>query len=655
MAAARDPNRKRKPGGRDWVRLGIAHRLNLLSGDSSNKEPGISSFNDTFPSTQSNIDASDNSLDTTLVRPFSRSQTRTFPQSSKEKVINMAKFPSIDATLGENGKGSTEVEYAVAHSETAQLRQLQPVPDDFQDLKNHPKKELCEKLVFDTQMRALELAVRSEQGGKQSRQDTKLFVEIWESRLLPKIEQVLDENVEGEYTVNVSRGPEPGERTIVIMTAVLIGNDIKRQLRESKSNMLPSNLDSTTIVMFRQGRVEFLADPETSLSRVSSGDSEDSCINPLNTEWSPDPAIGDSVGWKTESATLGPLLQIDEGFYRLICWHLFDDKGTNRRWDSAQPPQNLSTYCPSHIDSKDHHQHKVGDVVAYSGPMYNTSRLSVSINEGHVVTDWALVGSDEAIGGIPQPNIVHCRSTSGYIYNVEIKRDEDPASFLRTCEKDGLPPFVYSVGRTSGYTTGQLGLTHGRHRLSDGRKTKNWTVENVQPHNKKAVDEWIRAGMGVPGDSGAGVFGCWKNELLGQVWGRNTYAKNDQEPRFTFFTALADIYADIKEKMPGTSIVRLPTCSITDSIHSERDLAGHDTTWQTDDHSALYPNGEKWNVADLDEDCVDRDQEIKHRSAARSRRLGAVMAFGKKKNFFEPPGCQPFNKWAKVIIHAATF
>ncbi|KAI0428340.1 hypothetical protein F5Y09DRAFT_332658 [Xylaria sp. FL1042] len=633
--------------------------LKITSAESLNKTSVTNSINNKSTSNQSKAGGVlDNPPSTVPVRRLSRSHSKTFPQSHKEKVDNTVLYSSIDPRLLEMGKGNTEVEDDV--DEVARRKRLQPVPEGFQGLKTHPQKTYYEELAFDTQLKTLEVAVRREQGGqeKQSLQDSKLFVEIWESKLLPKIEQVLDDNVEGEYTVNVSRGPEPGKRTIVIMTAVLIANDVERQLRESKSDILPSDLDSTTIIIFRQGRVEFLADPETPLSRVSSHDSEDSVINPLNTDWSPDPAIGDSVGWKEESASLGPLLQVNEDFYRLVCWHLFDDKTTNREWTNAQPPQRLSTYCPSSFDSKGGHQHSIGDVVAYSGLMYKTTRLSISINEDHVVTDWALVQSPESNRIIPPPNIVRRCNTSADTYNVEITQAKDPASFLRTCEKKELSPMVYSVGRTSGYTTGQLGLTHGRHRLSNGRKTKNWTVENVQPHDGKAVSKWIRAGMGVPGDSGAGVFGFWGNELLGQIWGRNTYNKNHTDPRLTFFTALEDIYADIIEKMPRASEVRLPTRSLTDRIHSVRDPTGHEVTC-VGNHSALSPIREELSHIVLDEDYGEKDQENEHRSAAKSRRLDPVDAVRmfSKTHLFEPSDSQPLplTRWARVIIHAATF
>jgi hypothetical protein len=44
-----------------------------------------------------------------------------------------------------------------------------------------------------------------------------------------------------------------------------------------------------------------------------------------------------------------------------------------------------------------------------------------------------------------------------------------------------------------------------------------------------------------------------------------------------------------------------------------------------------------------------------HRSAATSRRLGPLAAVRKNATFINQPGCQPFQRWAKAIIHAATF
>ncbi|KAI0418813.1 hypothetical protein F5X98DRAFT_385444 [Xylaria grammica] len=617
------------------------HRLGLSRGELSSQIPVTKPPNDTSPPTQSTSPK--------CAKPISRVQSRTFPQSRKERMDKSMASSSIDSRLE---KGSAEVENAAARDEEALRKRRQPVPDDFGDLDKGTKKKLHDTVTFDAHVKLLEADVRREQGGRQSTdtQASKRFVEIWEARLLPRIEEVLDANIRGEYTVNVSRGPGPGNRTVVIMTEAPVTDAVEQRLREAKAEILPHDLDATTALVFRQGSVEFLADPGAALSRVSSHDSEDSCTSPVNTHWSPDPAIGDSVGWETEAATLGPLLQINQRFYRLVCWHLFDDRatgGTNYRWKLPNPPPGLSTYRPSPRDSRDWNH--AGDVVAYSGPMYATSRRSESIQNGDVVTDWALIESTEAIERTPQPNIVRRNvPTSTHTYDVQVTRDEDPASY-RQAFRD--KPWVYSVGRTSGYTTGQLGLTHGTHKLRSGKKTKNWTVENLSPGDAVAAREWTRAGMGVPGDSGAGVFGFWDDALLGQVWGRNAYTKQHTEPRLTFFAALADVRADILAKMPGgASAVVLPTPeSITECRgprEGDLDPVARDLAWPAGEHAALEPI-RKFDEADFKGDDRDQDHGVGRRSAATSR--AAVLALGKRVSLFEPP------RWAKVIIHAATF
>ncbi|KAI3318080.1 hypothetical protein HD806DRAFT_323746 [Xylariaceae sp. AK1471] len=648
---------------RDQVEL----ELDLTSGEPSIQTRATTPLDDNIFSPaesesepESNLGLADKPQETELARarPFSRTHSRTFPQSNREKKEADPVFPlSIDAILGKSDKAGNEVETEnVAHNEGIRWR---PVPKDFQSIDSFKQEKLYKKVAFETQMKALKLAIRQEQTGKRI-QDSKRFVAVWESKLLPKLEQVLDDNVQGEYTVSVTRSTEPGQRTITIMTAMSMSENVERQIQESKSGILPSDLDLTTTVMFREGRVEFLTDSGASLSRVSSCSSDDSCTGPLNIDWHPDPAIGDSVGWESESASLGPMLQIDQGFYRLVCWHLFDDKGTNRRCDTAQPPQGLSTYHPSDND-RDHgsgrNQTYIGDVAVYSGPMYRTSRLSVSVGphlQTSIVTDWALIDSAEARENIPQLNRVRRKMPhSPFICEIEVTQVKDPKSFRRACDNELLAPLVYSVGRTSGYTTGQLSEVPSLCKLGNGFKRKEWTIENEYPENKKAAEEWIRGGMGVPGDSGAGVFGCYKNELLGQVWGRNTYYKSNPEPRVTYFTSMSDIYADIREKMPGCASIQLPTrASITDSAQLERNPAVSDVTWRADPHPGLSAIREELNNVDLDDWD---DQELRHRSAATSRRLGALDALRKNVSFIDAPGCQPFQRWAKAIIHAATF
>jgi hypothetical protein len=614
---------------------------------------------DTFPTRESESepkhDVAENQEETEsfTVKPLPRTYSRTFPQAYREmKELDFEFLSSIDAQLGKSGQAGKAIEAeTAARNASTRSRRLQPVPEDFQAI-DDSKRKLLEDCVF--KMKAVKLEIRPEQAREQAQiiQNSKHFVKIWESRLLPELEKVLDDNVKEEYTVNVTRGSEPGQRTIVIMTVTSMSENVKGQLQKSKSTILPGDLDSATTVMFREGRVEFLTDPGSSmpLSRASTESSDDPCTSPLNTGWHRNPSIGDSVGWTTESATLGPMLQIDGKFYRLLCWHLFDDNGRNQKCSDPRPPEGLSTHHPSDSDCNPRDPNAktyIGDVCAYSGLMYRTSRSSVSIGQDsqtRVVTDWALIDSAEA--GSNRLNRVRRKmpDSDHRQSEVDVTQVQDPKSFLRGCENNLQPPHVYSVGRTSGYTTGQLSEIPAFCRLSGDVKTRNWAVENVESHNDKAVKEWISSGMGIPGDSGAGVFSLNGNELLGQIWGRNAYKKSNLNPRITYFTSMSDIYADIGEKMPGSVSIQLPTCQpIIASPRHEDDPVISDIIRQN------HPPREKWNEAYLNVD----DQD--HRSAATSRRLGPLAAVRKNATFINQPGCQPFQRWAKAIIHAATF
>ncbi|KAI1146161.1 hypothetical protein F4825DRAFT_456767 [Nemania diffusa] len=639
----------------------ISHKI--ISEDSS---PTTSRCDSAFSPTASELDISDRSQEMER-RSFPRTPSKSFPRSKKEEEKDPVDSSSIDSRIRD--------------TETKPGR-LHPEPEDQQEAHNQARQKLQEKQIFDAQLEELKTAMRTAQAGNDTMQASQRFVEIWEAQLLPRIEQVLDASVEGEYTVNVARGADPGTRTIVVMTANAVPSTVEQQIQDARAALLPGDLDASTTLMFRQGAVQFLTNPSPS---VPSSSAEDPCTSPRNKAWHPDPAIGDSVGWGESSATLGPTLQVDSRFYRLVSWHLFDDKGPNRACAALRPPRGLSTVHPSPRDSQGGRT-PMGDVAAYSGRMHLTSRPASSIPAAHVVTDWALLECPE---GIPKPNIVRRRargdldtpspspfssspSSSSSIHahadtiEREITRSTDPGSFLRQCSASGLDPLVYAVGRTSGYATGLLGLSHGVYRLPDGRKTKNWTVDDAggKPHGAASAREWIRGGMGVPGDSGAGVFGFYGDELLGQVWGRNTYAKDSPEPRIVFFTAMDDIYADIAERMPGRAanaaapVVQLPTRqSIKEAVGLGREQhAAHNAMLSgIDDRCLLDPISEVLDDADLEDDTDQGQGQVsRHRSSATSRRLGAFVALGRRASVFEPLACPPLQKWAKVVIHAST-
>jgi hypothetical protein len=74
--------------------------------------------------------------------------------------------------------------------------------------------------------------------------------------------------------------------------------------------------------------------------------------------------------------------------------------------------------------------------------------------------------------------------------------------------------------------------------------TREWFVE--APDDEDDEDSWIIGGIGVEGDSGAGIVDCEADAFYGHLWGRNQYS--GEGPRITYFTPAHDIFADIQEK-----------------------------------------------------------------------------------------------------------
>ncbi|KAI0379527.1 hypothetical protein F5Y04DRAFT_282948 [Hypomontagnella monticulosa] len=389
--------------------------------------------------------------------------------------------------------------------------------------------------------------------------DSRRFVRIWEHYLLPALEQILQEHGVKGFTIAVRRGREAGHRVIELMTESAVSDDVRKLFEEAKDEYLDGDARGKTSVRFRLGRVEYLADnPEPEPPSPTSTRSSDSWHPPVNVRRYTNPVMGDSVGPNSAgggSATLGPLLQIAQKFYRILNWHIFDDEGNNLHWSQRTPP--ILEACHPSLDDSSGQSLPIGQTVAYSGPMHVTSRVSRSIQRAHfaalgaisgpvrTVTDWVLV---ETTTG-PQVNRVRkvdmprprCDSFSENITQIA-----DPVL--------GDQNMVYSTGRSSGYSFGQICEVLGTTWLGDVR-TRNWGIETP---NHVPDEDWNRGGMGIPGDSGAPVIDKRTNSLLGQIWGRNKYRTQPDECPITWFTAMSDIYDDIQERMPNSGTPSLP-------------------------------------------------------------------------------------------------
>lgn len=491
----------------------------------------------------------------------SNSTTTINSEGSKENASSSSSSSPASST-------SSEVELGAHTTYIQSGKSAKPVPKKGWTFPFTQRERLIDEIINEkTASLILDPASVFAMGDKRS-QDSRLFVRIWEHHLLPALEKMLEEQKVKEFTITVQRGKQEGHRVIELMTATDVSQEVVDLIKAAKDKHLEGDMRDRTTVRTRLGRVEYLADnpgpePPSPLSTRSS----DSWHPPVNVRRYTNPVMGDSVGPRCAqggSATMGPLLQIAAKFYRVLNWHIFEDEdegGENLRWNRANPPV-VEACHPSLADCGDVGAQSVtiGRAAAYSGPMHDTSRTSGSIQralddgtgptrETRTVTDWVLV---ETTTG-PQVNRVRkvdmptmrCDSFSESITQIA-----DPVL--------GTQSMVYSTGRSSGYSFGQICEVLGTTRLRNNVRTRNWGIETP---NHVPDDDWNRGGMGIPGDSGAPVIDQRTNNLLGQIWGRNRYKTKPNECPITWFTVMSDIYDDIQERMPGMGAPSLPSDS----------------------------------------------------------------------------------------------
>ncbi|KAI1139450.1 hypothetical protein F5Y05DRAFT_403916 [Hypoxylon sp. FL0543] len=571
-----------------------------------------------------------------------RTKGKTFPISSSE-----LKAQSIDKMANKHrGVEVTESESKEAGQQATQaLSQLQLVPEDFKQANEVEKQQLRQAILPGlTQLQGVHPQAEE---ARCKTEDSKHFVKIWELDLLPKLENILDGNLADEYSINVRRGEQAGHRIIEIMTAEDVSKGVRTLLEESKEECLQGDIGLRTSIRIRLGSIEFLVDEMPSRRSTQS---EDNWDEPLNTRRYTNPLMGDSVGPNQAeggSATIGPLLQIAQKFYRILNWHIFDDKGANRLWNGSHPPT-LDAYHPS-LAERGEQSFSIGKTTAYSGPMHNTMRVSSSIQracslalgadvkEIQTVTDWVLVETHTGhqVNRIRKATATtqsRCNSFSESIVSIA-----DP--------KIGSSRLVYSTGRTSGYSFGQISEVLGVSRLWNRTKTRNWSIESTDAH---VPDEaWNQGGMGIPGDSGAPVIDKETNCLLGQIWGRNKYKTEPHDRPLTYFTAMSDIYDDIRERMPDLGTPRLPTNapSTADTSRSMSPILNTPITSE---------DGRRPTLASISEDGNEQltaqiGNSDHRRSVARptARTPTRLSGYG---NF---PGLEPVRRWT-TIIHATT-
>ncbi|KAI0838566.1 hypothetical protein F5Y06DRAFT_49370 [Hypoxylon sp. FL0890] len=588
---------------------------------------------------------SDNANSQAETPKLMRKKGKTFPISKSD-----SKAQGLGDEMVNNKRGAGVMESKlneVGQRETQTSSQRQPVPEDFKHTSEVDKQKLRQGIL--PNLTKLLLHPQPERAHGKPAEDSNQFVKIWELDLLPKLEEILDGNVNGEYSINVRRGEEAGYRIIEIMTAEGVSEKVQSLLEDSKRESLRGDLGLRTSMRIRLGSIEFLSDAPSR----SSTKSEEYWYPPINTRRYTNPVMGDSIGppWPNSSATMGPLLEIAHKFYRILNWHVFDDKDANRYCEDPNPPA-LDAFHPSLDDSKGH-SISLGKTFAYSGRMYKTSRVSKSIQrafgvvlgdnakpaQAETVTDWVLVETATGrqvnkVRHIDMPTSERCDS-----FSTEITRVSDP----KIRSSGNMPQFVYSTGRSSGHSRGQICEVPGRHTLPNGIKTRNWFIECSHSPD----EDWNRGGMGMPGDSGAPVIDQETHSLLGQIWGRDKYKTDVQDTPITYFTAMSDIYDDIRERVPNLGSPRLPTnASLAGEVSRPRSPVPNPAIIGGDDRRPT--------LASISEDGGEQPMALpgsldQRRSVARvtARTSTRLSGYG---NF---PGLEPARRWT-TIIHAAT-
>ncbi|RKK93263.1 hypothetical protein BFJ68_g15601 [Fusarium oxysporum] len=273
-----------------------------------------------------------------------------------------------------------------------------------------------------------------------------------------------------------------------------------------------------------------------------------------------DPCMGDSIGvtgngvFEDSTATLGPCITVGGGSYWLGNFHPFMEAYQQLAQVEVEHPSSQDRKrCidEGHDAMAQETNFRLGKLEVTSGLNLKTTRIShdpywdeCDMDKPLVVTDWALIGARTS-----QANILRKFPSETQ------PPTQEPTVATTTAIVPGAD--VLSSGRTSGYQRGQIceipAYVSGVENQTQ-KATREWFIEEPWPQEDE--DAWIRGGIGVNGDSGAGVVDANTHGLIGQVWGRNNYWGPGQ--RVTYFTPIADIFDDIQEKCGQQSRPQLP-------------------------------------------------------------------------------------------------
>ncbi|KAF4449763.1 DNA polymerase epsilon subunit 1 [Fusarium austroafricanum] len=393
--------------------------------------------------------------------------------------------------------------------------------------------------------------------GRASRRiETTSFPLVFEHAILPFLSQYLPIWIGHRHVITVTRGRSPQMKRICIMAPKAISRARKMIIASHVQDLIPANFSKLVTFVFAQGEIN----RTVTWARGLGKEHKDDICAARNPFFFRDPCMGDSIGvtgngvFEDSTATLGPCITVGGGSYWLGNFHPF--------MEAYQQLAQVQVEHPSFQDRKrcvdeghdamaQETSFRLGKLEVTSGLNLKTTRIShdpywdeCDMDKPLIVTDWALIGSQTS-----QANILRKFPSETQ------PPTQEPIVSATAAIVPGAD--VLSSGRTSGYQRGQVceipayvsGAENQTHKA-----TREWFIEEPWPQDDE--NAWIRGGIGVNGDSGAGVVDMNTNGLIGQVWGRNNYWGPGQ--RVTYFTPIEDIFDDIQEKCGQQSRPQLP-------------------------------------------------------------------------------------------------
>jgi hypothetical protein len=381
------------------------------------------------------------------------------------------------------------------------------------------------------------------------------FLIAYEHALLPFLIDLMPSWHGPGFTISMRQGKEPNSKVVSIMTETEISVLQKIEIEKHTLDLLPPNFHKSTSMKFQIGTIR------------RSGNEYDNICRPKNPHYYEQPTMGDSIGIALgqgdddSTSTLGPCIMILNSPYWLMNFHPLDHASKHNNGkplglmiehpSPADKAAIIKSAAPTRPSNMEIPSYDLGSVVACCGNNLRTTRSSknlywhqLGLDPPEIVVDWALCSARAAF-----PNALRRPLVSG----------DDPNKTILSTGRVMGGASVCSTGRTSGYQHGQVCLSpmavSGKMN-GTGKMTREWYIEEPYPYDNESG--WIESGIGISGDSGAGIVDKDTNVLYGQLWGRNEYLKSNPGPRQTFFTPIEDIFDDIGDKFSNGNIPKLP-------------------------------------------------------------------------------------------------